>query len=302
MKTIRLHSGNRRAASVAAAFTQALLMNQLFRFGMFLTMMVALLSTGAYSQSLQDAQRPVAAPPAADPSAGTGDPSATAGPVIYVTDAAGHLATVTLGTYAVHIIGSLGAQLTDIGFNPKDGQLYGVSFTSFYRINRTTGKATLIGSLGINDANALVFDGQGVGYTEGVNSSELYTINPSNGHVTAVGSTKPFKSAGDLTFYNSGLVLSGYTQSNLTNGTDDTLVLLNPKNGAVLAYSELKIANLFGIVCTGKDTLYGFAGLSLYALYPDQTNIEKRAVLLKDLSGKGLAQIYGAAYDGYFLY
>jgi hypothetical protein len=301
MKTIRLRNSNRRGNSLAVAFTQSLFTNQLLRIGMLLTLFVVLISTGVYAQSTQDAEQAVPAP-ATDPSAETGDLAATAGPTIYVTDAAGRLATVTLGTYAVHIVGSEGALLTDIAFNPKDGQLYGVSFTSFYRLNRKTGKATLIGNLGISDANALVFNGQGVAYTEGVNSPELYTINVSNGHVTPVGSTKPFKSAGDLTFYNSGLVLSGYYQRSLTNTTPDTLVLLDPKNGAVLAYSKLKIANLFGIVCPAKDTLFGFAGTSVYQLFPNETNIDKRAVLLKDLSGKGLAQIYGAAYDGYFLY
>ena len=109
-------------------------------------------------------------------------------------------------------------------------------------------------------------------------------------------------SAGDLTFYAGGLVLSGYYQSALESNTPDTLVLLNPKTGAVLAYSELKIANLFGIVCTGKDLLFGFAGTNVYQLFPAQTNIDKRAVLLKDLSGTGLTKIYGAAYNGYFLY
>ena len=279
-----------------------ILTDQLFRFCTFLTMLVALMTTGVYAQSIDFAQRPAAVPPAADPTAETGDFAATAGPTIYLTDAAGQLSTVTLGTYAVHIIGKEGVVLTDIGFDPKNGQLYGISFSAFYRLNIRTGKATLIGNLGINDANALVFDGQGVAYTEGVNSSELYTINVSTGHVTGVGSTKPFKSAGDLTFYNSGLVLSGYNQSSLTSTTADTLVLLNPKNGAVLAYSELKVSNLFGIVCTGKDTLYGLAGEGLYQLFPSQTDIDKRAVLVKRLTDKGLAQIMGAAYNGYFLY
>jgi len=31
-------------------------------------------------------------------------------------------------------------------------------------------------------------------------------------------------------------------------------VLLNPKTGKPLAYSELPLANLFGIVCTGTST------------------------------------------------
>lgn len=300
MKTIELCYCNRRADLVAGTFMRTLLTGRLFGLALLLAVAVVLMPTGSYAQSPQDLEA-AAAVPVEEQTPESTDPTAKAGPVIYVTDTAGHLATVTLGTYAVHIIGSEGAALTDIAFNPKDGQLYGLSFTSFYRLNRSTGKATLIGSLGISDANALVFNGQGVGYTEGVNSSELYTINSKTGHATAIGSTKPFKSAGDLTFYNGGLVLSGY-QGSLTNTTPDTLLLLNPRTGAILATSALKLANLFGIVCTSKDVLYGFAGTSVYQLFPNQSNIEKRAVLLKNLSGKGLTKIYGAAYDGYFLY
>lgn len=109
-----------------------------------------------------------------------------------------------MGTYAVHIIGSESVVLTDIGFNPKDHQLYGVTFTSVYRLNLATGQATFIGNLGISDANALVFDGQGVAYTAGVDETELYTISIQTGLVSPVGSTYPFKSAGALTFYNGG--------------------------------------------------------------------------------------------------
>ena len=291
---------NRRALDLLGIWSAARPMNRLFCYTAILTVTAALMATGAYAQSRQDLQH-AAPPPAPNSTPEVVDPSVTAGPIIYVTDTSGRLATVTLGTFAVHIIGSEGVVLTDIGFSP-DGQLYGVSFTSFYKVSRTTGKATYIGKLGISDANALVFNGQGVGYTEGVDSAELYTINTKTGHVSAVGSTKPFKSAGDLTFYNGGLVLAGYYQSSLGSTTPDTLALLNPKTGAVLGYSELKLANLFGIVCTGKDVLYGFSGTSVYQLFPSQSNISKRAVLLKNLSGKGLANIYGAAYDGYFLY
>jgi hypothetical protein len=264
-------------------------------------MAVALGATGAYAQSPEDAKHAV--PPQAPSSTpDTVEDTAKAGPVIYVTDSDGQLATVTLGTYAVHIIGKEGVVLTDLGFNPKDGQLYGVSFTSFYWVNRTTGKVTFIGKLGISEANALVFNGQGVAYTAAVDSSERYTINIKTGHVSSVGSMKPFKSAGDLTFYNSGLGLSGYYQSSLGSDTPDTLALLNPKTGKAEAYAELKIANLFGIACTSKDTLYGFAGKGVYQLFPSETEISKRAVLLKDLTTKGLGDIYGAAFDDYFLY
>jgi hypothetical protein len=293
MQTMELRSYNRRGDSLAVAFTRSL-------FAIVLAIVLALISAGAHAQSRQDLE--LAPAPEAPTSKAQIDPRVTAGPKIYITDASGQLATVTLGTYAVHIIGKEGVVLTDIGFSPKDGQLYGVSFTAFYRLNLTTGKATFIGNLGLSEANALVFNGQGVAYTAAVNSSELYTINTKTGLASPVGSIYPFKSAGDLTFYNGGLVLSAYYQPSLTNSTPDTLVLLNPKTGEPLAYSELKIANLFGIVCTGKGLLFGFAGTNVYQLLPGETNIADRAVLLKKLSGEGLTKIYGAAYDGYFLY
>ena len=299
MKSLTLARSNTNVLPRASKPTQCKF--HLLQCAAFVALLMVLMARGAHAQSQQDLDT-TPAPQPADPGPQFIDPYATAGPKIYITDSAGKLATITLGTYAVHIIGPTGAALTDIAFNPKDGKLYGVTFTGFYRVNTTTGKATFIGKLGISDANALVFNGQGVAYTEGVNSSELYTINTTTGKVSPVGSTKPFKSAGDLTFYAGGLVLSGYYQSALENNTPDTLALINPKTGEVLAYSELKIANLFGIVCTGKDLLFGLAGTNVYQLFPGETNINKRAVLLKNLSGTGLTKIYGAAYDGYFLY
>jgi hypothetical protein len=296
MKTMELRSCNCRG-TLAVAFTRTM-------FGMFVALVISLISLGAHAQSPQDLADPTP-PPTLDGTAEVADPSATAGKTIYVTDKAGRLATVTLGTYAVHIIGSEGVVLTDIGFNPKDGQLYGVSYTNFYRVNRTTGKATLIGSLGISDANALVFDGQGVAFTAAGNSPELYKINTKTGHASPFVSTTYFESAGDLTFYNGYLVLSGYLLPSFGQSAPSNLVLLNPTTGKFELYAPLKIANLLGLVCTGKDTLYGFAGTSVYQFLITPTTgtpTEVTPVLLKNLAGKGLAQIWGAAYDGYFLY
>jgi len=95
-------------------------------FGIFVALVIALISVGAHAQSPQDLTDPTP-PPTPDATAEVADPSVTSGPTIYVTDKAGRLATITLGTYAVHIIGSEGVVLTDIGFNPKDGQLYGIT-------------------------------------------------------------------------------------------------------------------------------------------------------------------------------
>jgi hypothetical protein len=261
-----------------------------------LTMLVALMPIGAYAQTHQDVDRATPPPAPVDIEAEKADTSATsaaAGATIYIADDSGELSTVTLGTYAVHRIGSEGVVLTDISFSPA-GQLYGVSFTDFYKVDRVTGKATLIGPLGITDANALVFDAHGVAYTEGFLSSELYTIDTKTGEVSPVGSTAPYESAGALVFYNGGLVLAG-----VDSGTD-TLVQLEPSTGKILAYSELNLANLFALASTGEDLLYGFAGTSLYRLLPGESNINSRTVLLKNLAPNGIAEIFGAAYDGNF--
>jgi hypothetical protein len=275
------------------SFWRNLIMHQLFRIANFLGAAVALLSTSAYAQSSPVLERP---PALERVQVDVGVRSAKAGPVIYVTDKAGELSTVTLGTYAVHRIGAEGVLLTDIGFDPKDGELYGVSFTSFYRVNRTTGQAVYIGNLGISDANALVFDAAGRAYTAGVNDPELYAIDVTTGAASPVGSTAPFDSAGDLTFYNGGLVLAGFVPPSHL----DELVLLDPPTGKPKAAVQLNITNLFALASTGPNTLYGFAGTDLYALYPGESNIYKRSVLLKTFAGTGLAQIYGCAYDGYF--
>jgi hypothetical protein len=142
MKTMELRPCNRGGDSLAVAFTRVLAAALL---------VIALIAVGARAQSHEDLER-ATPPPAPTATAQIVDPYATAGPKIYITDAAGRLATVTLGTYTVRIIGSEGVVLTDIGFNSKDHQLYGVSFTSLYRLNLTTGRATFVGNLGIPDA------------------------------------------------------------------------------------------------------------------------------------------------------
>jgi hypothetical protein len=227
------------------------------------------------------------------------EPDASSNPVIYVTDINGELATITLGSYALKRIGYEGTVLTDLGFDPKNGDLYGISFTDFYKINVKTGAATHIGSLGINDANALVFDANGKAYVEGYEFAELYTLSVESGRVSPIGGTSPFRSAGDLSFYNGELVLSGYYQSSLGNNPD-TLVALNASTGKPLAYAKLDISNIYGLVSTGKNLLFGFANESVYEIFPSESVESKRTVLLKNLSGKGIGQIMGAAYDGYF--
>ena len=241
----------------------------------------------------------VAATPEAAP-----DVAAVSGPTIYVVDKNRRLATVNLGTGAVHVIGLTGPQLTDIAFDPKNHVLYGITFSGFYVVDKANARTAFVGGLGQNDANSLVFNSAGVAFSAGVNTAELYRIDVANGRASVVGSTHGYASAGDLTFYDDHLVLAAFRGArNITTSTPNYLATLNEKTGAVEGTPvALPVKELFGLVSTGKNELYGLAlygsHAGLYRIAPTETTYAKRAVLLEDLTSKGLSQILGAAYDG----
>lgn len=228
------------------------------------------------------------------------EPNTTTGPIVYIGDSNGVLWTVNLSTNSIHRIGSEETILTDLAFDPINHVLYGISFNEFYRVNTTTGIATPIGPLGITDANALVFDLNGKGYTKGYLDTSLYAINSvSTGKTSIIGSTGSWKSAGDLTFYNNTLVLSGFTGT-LTNTTKESIVTLNRTTGAVISVAQTNLPLLYGLVSTSTSHLYGFANTSLYRIVPSAPTVAQRTVLIKNFATSGVAQIMGAAYNGNF--
>lgn len=227
-------------------------------------------------------------------------PATVYGPTIHVVDASARLATVDVAApFAVCVIGSTGVVLTDIAFDPRNHKLYGISFTSFYAVNRTTGRATRIGDLGVTDANALVFSSTGVAYLAGYRTSALYRVDVRTGKATPLGPTGIYKSAGDLVFFENRLLLAAYTGRTLTNSTPNYLVTLNPSNGAVLGSQPLTTRAVFGLASTGPHELYGLGvigttstpGLFQFSRFPPPGPRQ-----LSNL-GARLRQIYGAAYD-----
>jgi hypothetical protein len=225
--------------------------------------------------------------------------TATPGPTIYVNDNSARLWRVTLGTNTLRFVGYTEAMLTDIAFDPKNHVLYGIDFQSFYRLDTTTGLASWVGYHGVPGGNALVFDANGKAYVEGYLSNELYAItNVGSGRATPIGPTGSYRSAGDLTFYNGTLILSGSTSTSLT--ARDSLVTINPSNGAVLHVVPTSLPILYGLASTGTNQLYGFANTSLYHMVPTATLIQNRSLLIKNFGSLGIGQIYGAAYNGNF--
>jgi hypothetical protein len=130
--------------------------------------------------------------------------TAIAGPILWVDDSNREIGKVDVATGQVTLVGNAGVVLTDIGFDPH-GNLFGVSFTTFYSVNQNTGVATAIGSLGTTDANALVFSSAGTPYAIGFGSDKLYTINTGTGSATSIGHVSGFASGGDLAFHDGTL-------------------------------------------------------------------------------------------------
>lgn len=228
-----------------------------------------------------------AVPPAVVPSGSTTAAAAAAsGPVVYLADRTGKLGTLDLGSRAVKVIGSMGTAMTDIAFC-KNGTLYAITFTRLYRINASTAKATLIGSHGVSGLNALVCNAANQLFAHSDTIAKLYRLNAGNATATIVGNTGSFKSAGDLSFHEGALFLTS---------KDKKLVKLNKATGAVLSSKTHGITDLFGLVSTGTDKLYGFAATNAYKLNEDNG----AKTLLFSFSGKGLQQIYGAAFNGNF--
>lgn len=208
------------------------------------------------------------------------------GPKVYLSDYGNRLGTVDLTTGAVKVIGNLGTFMTDLAFCPGN-KLYAISFTKLYKVNLTTGRATAIGSHGVNGLNALTCDSAGKLLAYSYASSRLYTLNPTTGRGTAFGSSSGYMSDGDLVFHEGHLYLSS---------TSRRLIQLNQANNTVQRTAYDGITNLYGLISLGTDKLWGFSGTRAFTLN-DATGAP---TLRFNFQGKGLTAISGAAYNGNF--
>jgi hypothetical protein len=89
-----------------------------------------------------------------------------------------------VGTKIANISGTGGDVFQDIAFRPSDGVLFGYAEGDIYRINLTTGAATLVGGPGgFPDGNGLAFSSANVLYlsnNSGGTVGNLYSINQTN--------------------------------------------------------------------------------------------------------------------------
>jgi hypothetical protein len=219
---------------------------------------------------------------------------ADSGPTIYLADQAGFLGTIDIGTGTIRRVGRLQARpglprivMTDIAFCP-DRKLCGISFMDLYEIDAKNARTTLIGSHRIPGLNALVCNKAGQLFSSSFKVGGFYRVSRIDAQTKLLGPTDDFKSAGDLAYHGNSLFWTTL---------DKKIVRINKKTGKSLSSKTHGIADLFGLVSTGRNGLYGFAGTKAYRL---NGKTGKYKELFDFTKGGLLRRINGAAYNGNF--
>ena len=207
--------------------------------------------------------------------------STTQAASIYVGDSRGNLGTVDVTTGAVSLIGNMGVQMTDIAVD-SSGNLFGISFSRTYRINKTTAAPTLLGSHSISFGNALTFGPDGTLYGAGNRTTRLFSIDTATGAGTSLGNTG-FFSAGDLAFNGGDLFLAS-TSSQLVNIDLDNIA------GGTAAVGFFGVLNMFGLATGSDGQLYGTAGTNVYSI----DTATGAATFSASYGGQGLGAAFGA--------
>ena len=178
--------------------------------------------------------------------------------------------------------------MTDIAFDPE-GNLYGITFTDLYSIDKETGVATLIGNHQ-NDSgakNALVFSKDGTLYSAW---DALYTIDPATGMSTLIGNAGDvYRSSGDLAFFKDELYMSSHDE---VNGGDELLVM-STLDGSALGVGSLGEEATFYGLSANKNTLYTVQGTTIYSVDPETGVLTEEA----SFADQGLGAGYGSAFE-----
>jgi len=144
--------------------------------------------------------------------------------------------------------------ITDLAVSPE-GNLWGVSFDRLYQIDKATGTATEVGTLGVFGANALGFDANGALFGATTDGSFI-KIDTRTGTASVLGSLgSGFVSWGDIAFAPDGRLFGTVR----TIGGTGLLVLIDPTNGRATPVSPatgIGFDNVWGLTFVGND-LFG---------------------------------------------
>jgi Ca2+-binding RTX toxin-like protein len=138
---------------------------------------------------------------------------------LYFNDSSNMLSWFDPSSNEFKVVGDMGVTLTDIAMS-ADGELYGISFRSLYRIDAETAETKFIGDLGRNDMNGLTFDNDGRLLATGYLNSSVHEVDTSTGKLQSLGDYG-YRSAGDLAIHDGQVFSSTTTGSLVSIGFDD---------------------------------------------------------------------------------
>jgi hypothetical protein len=153
-------------------------------------------------------------------------------------------------------IGSYGVteHMTDIAMTP-DGNLYTVSATSLYRVDRTSGAATFALSLSGSQNNAITFlpDSRLLGADA---TGMLKVIDPVAGTVTNIGNySNGLTSSGDLVAVGDGTMFGVSPTGSGASTSNNLLITVDTSSGVAAPVGSTGFANVFGMAYYGSRVI-----------------------------------------------
>jgi hypothetical protein len=160
-------------------------------------------------------------------------------------------------TFAVTHVGAFGAgdSITDIAVTPA-GELYGISFSALYRVDKNTGLATYVAALSGSSNNGLTFLPSGA-LLAASGAGDVASINPSTGGTTFVGNFgNGLSSSGDLVAV--GPVMYGISSTG-AGGTDaatnNVLLRVDVATGVATIVGPIGYGQVWGLAFVGARVI-----------------------------------------------
>ncbi len=200
---------------------------------------------------------------------------------LWFTDSNQSLSWYDTSTGEFQVVGQHGVLLTDLAVS-AEGELYGISFRSLYRVDANTGEAFLVGDLGRGDMNALTFTEDGRLLAAGFAGDQVYEVDVTTGQTTSIGSAGA-RSAGDLAFHDGQLFL--------TSNEGELVAMTLNDDGQIGSVETVGATDglAFGLASLDGE-LYSTVGTTLFDVDVSNNSTFSAVAVL---SGQGAVEFYG---------
>jgi hypothetical protein len=166
------------------------------------------------------------------------------------------LYTVDPTTYDITKVGDFGAaeDMTDLAITP-DNKIYTISRTSLYKVDDSTGAATVLLSNITSSNVALTFQVDGT-LLAADQAGAVRIIDPSTGNVTEVGNYGTgYDTAGDLVAIADGTMFGVSTKAPSLGSTTNVLIKVNTNTAKATSVGKIGYTGVFGVAYAGGKVL-----------------------------------------------